>query len=76
MMKTIKNRSVTKAGATRQHAEAMSIEDLRSMMEWSEAACPNEWFGREPSDFAMMKLMNTHGFMRAFATTGFNLFTR
>jgi len=76
MMKTIKNRSATKAGATRQHAEAMLIEDLQAMMEWSEAACPNEWFGYKPSDFATMELMNTHGFMRAFAATGFNLFTR
>ena len=77
VMKAIKTREVSKgAAATRQHAEAMTIEDLTQMIQWSEKMCPNSLFKQKPSDAQTAKEMNLHGLMRAFSTTGFNLFTR
>lgn len=77
VMKAIKTRAVSKgAAATRQHAEAITIEDLTQMIQWSEQKCPHSLFQRRPNDAQMAKDMNLHGLMRAFSTTGFNLFTR
>ena len=41
---SVKTREKSKgAGATRNHAEAMTLEELRQLMEWSTQECPNEW---------------------------------
>ena len=45
-LKAIKTKSRVKgASATRQHAEAMTIEELTYVMEWSEAQCPVSLLG-------------------------------
>ncbi|KAF8817109.1 hypothetical protein BYT27DRAFT_7247661 [Phlegmacium glaucopus] len=45
VMKAIKTKALTKgAAATWNHAEAMSIEDMEKMMQWSERMCLNEVF--------------------------------
>lgn len=73
------------AAATRQHAEALTIEDLKKLMHWSENECPHEMVQPEqvprkgtgltaaPAD---LKNITTHGMMRAFSTSGFTLWTR
>ena len=78
VLKNIKNRDGTKgAAAVRQHAEAMSLNDLTRMIEWSESVCPSV---QCRSLDGMMKpqraLAATHLFTRAFMSTGFTIWTR
>lgn len=75
LLKAIKNRDKA-SGDTRNHAEAMSAEEMKKMMQWSE--------GHVSGDPAELKFDNTedlvaagkHYLMRAFATSGFTLWTR
>lgn len=65
VMKAIKTRAVSKgAVATRQHAEAITIEDLTQMIQWLEKMCPNSLFQSRPNNAQMIKDMNLHGLMR------------
>src|ERR1700760_2410781 len=44
IMKSIKTKGWVKGvSAARQHAEAMMVEELTYVMEWSEAQCPGQW---------------------------------
>ena len=61
------------ASATRNHAEAMTVEDLRKIMSWSERECPANVQSKE-IDGLVHQL--EHGFMRAFLSSGFTLWTR
>ncbi|EDR05077.1 uncharacterized protein LACBIDRAFT_303868 [Laccaria bicolor S238N-H82] len=74
LMKAVKTRAATKgAAATRKHAEAMSLEDLQKIMDWSEGRCPNELFDNVPSNPESVAL---HGLMRALYPTLFVLMLR
>jgi hypothetical protein len=64
------------AAATRHHAEAMKIEELKKIMQWSETQYPSEMSAAEPKDINELMLAVEHTMMRAFITTGFNLWTR
>ena len=76
-MKAIKTKSGVKgSAATREHAEAMRIEELQKIMQWSESQCPHEMLGREHYDLDTLKLVIKHGLVRAFAASGFTLWTR
>jgi hypothetical protein len=85
-MEAIKNKSGSKgAAATRHHAEAMTIEDLQKIMEWSERTMSSYDImviaGRKvDSDSDMgcetMKQQLKHLMMRAFLSSGFTLWTR
>ncbi|KAF4586434.1 hypothetical protein AB1N83_010834 [Pleurotus pulmonarius] len=79
LLTAVRNKSNAKgAAANRNHAEAMSIEDLRRIMQWSEKCCPSSWFevAEKPANVAEVVLMAKHSLFRAFATTGFNIWTR
>lgn len=83
LVKIVKVRSVEKgASATRNHAEAISVEDMKIMMDWSESICPSSRLadamksGIAPQDLATRILLLKHGMMRGFSSSGFTLWTR
>lgn len=78
-VKAVRTKSGAKgAAATRNHAEAIRIEELKKMMDWSEQQCGPEMLekGFVVTDLEMLKLIAKHGLMRAFMATGFTLWTR
>jgi hypothetical protein len=76
-MKAIKTKSNVKgSAATREHAEAMTLEELQKIMQWSETQCPHEILEREHHDLETLKLAIKHGLMRAFSPSGYTLWTR
>ncbi|KAJ7508230.1 hypothetical protein B0H11DRAFT_2169261 [Mycena galericulata] len=83
LLKAIKVRAKEKGtAATRNHAEAISAEDMKVMMDWSESVCPSSKLaeavksGVAPRDRATRNLLLKHGMMRAFSASGFTLWTR
>jgi hypothetical protein len=85
IMKAIKTRGRVKGvSAARQHAEAMMIEELTYVMEWSEAQYPGHWLSTVNKQASAACLRDTrhlacvakHGLMRAFLSSGFTLWTR
>ncbi|KAK7015976.1 hypothetical protein R3P38DRAFT_2542938 [Favolaschia claudopus] len=83
LVKIIKIRDAEKgAAATRNHAEAMSVEDMVSLMDWSESVCPTSKLveatkaGAPPTALAERLLLLKHGLMRGFASSSFTLWTR
>ncbi|KAJ7202670.1 hypothetical protein C8J57DRAFT_1622701 [Mycena rebaudengoi] len=77
-VKCIKTKARVKgAAATRHHAEAMTIEEIQKIIQWSESQCPSAKLeSGKPANSKELLLMITHGMMRAFLSTGFVLFTR
>ncbi|KAK6984478.1 hypothetical protein R3P38DRAFT_2806491 [Favolaschia claudopus] len=77
-VKCIKNKARVKgAAATRNHAEATTIEDMQQFMDWSETQCSHEKLeSLKFQDNKQMLLMITHAMMRAFLSSGFVLWTR
>ncbi|KAJ7182080.1 hypothetical protein C8R46DRAFT_885244, partial [Mycena filopes] len=76
-VKCIKTKARVKgAAATRHHAEATTIEDMRQMMQHSESVCPNEKLLANPESDNDLQEMIKHGMMRAFMSSGFCLWTR
>src|SRR6266550_5838418 len=77
-LKSIKNKHITE-GAKRRQAEAMTLEDLTQVMRWSETQCPQHqlttYESRQLTAADQMQNL-THGFMRAFMSTAFTLWTR
>ena len=79
MLKAIKNKHVAE-GIKQWQAEAMTLEDLAQVMRWSEATCLQHRLVNVnfPAHITMEdQILNlTHGFMRAFMSTAFMLWTR
>ena len=80
---SVKTRQKSKEGsATRNHAEAMTLEELQRLMEWSTQECSNEWLTddrwRSEAHDAVSALKHRlqHGFMRGFMSSAFTLWTR
>src|ERR1700690_3739081 len=72
-MKVIKRKSGVKgAAATRHHAEAMRIEELKKLMMWSEAQCLPEMLEKvaQAKDLKTLLLVIKHGLMQAFMPSG------
>ncbi|KAH6911753.1 hypothetical protein BKA70DRAFT_1423507 [Coprinopsis sp. MPI-PUGE-AT-0042] len=77
VMKAIKTRVGRKGEAAyRDHAEAMSIEDMDRLMAWSLLKCPPDWLLNPPTDVALLKVTAEHGFIRGYASGAFTLFGR
>ena len=75
ILKAVKNRDKANGG-TRNHAEAMSIDEMKKLMDWSE-----ENFSGDPSELKFSNANDLvaaakHYLMRAFASSGFTLWTR
>lgn len=73
-MKTIKNKCGADGG-TRNHAEAITIEDMRTLMDWSQSKYPSETLD-SLMDTEELKSGKMHALMRAFMASGFTLWTR
>jgi hypothetical protein len=73
-MKTIKNKKVVEGGM-RNHADAITIENMKMVFAWSETVVPA---GAETKAETMeaRNLAALHLQMRAFMATGFTLWTR
>ncbi|KAF8798245.1 hypothetical protein BYT27DRAFT_7264839 [Phlegmacium glaucopus] len=78
VLRAVKTRAHTKGAlATRNHAEAITIEEIRKLMNWSEKNCPNEKLNSTPvENMEELKLCLEHGLMCAFMTSAFTLWTR
>jgi hypothetical protein len=77
-IKVIASKSGAKgaAAAVRHHAEAMGLEELKKVIQWSEIKYPSEKLGAQPKDINELMLSVEHTMMRAFMTSGFTLWTR
>lgn len=75
ILKTIKNKDHTN-GDQRNHAEAISIEDMGRIMRWSEQICPNELLERTWGNADQFIFVATHGMLRAFCSSAFTLWAR
>jgi len=78
-VKVVRTRDNQKgAAATRHHAEAMKIEDLETVIKWSEFIAPPEHVQQlARSDSPEMAAATLkHCMMRAFLASGFTLWTR
>lgn len=77
LLKAIRN-SAGGDNTTRNHAEAMSIEDMRRWMNYSEAEVPRELASHPEliQTTAQMGAVAKHLMMRAFAASAFTLWTR
>ena len=64
------------AAAVRHHAEAMGLEELKKVIQWSEKVYPSEKLAEGPKDISELMLSVEHTMMRAFKTSGFTLWTR
>jgi hypothetical protein len=64
------------AAATQHHAEAMKIEEMKKIKQWSEIQYPSEKLSEPPNDLDELMLAVEHVMMRAFMTTRFTLWTR
>lgn len=65
------------ASATRNHAEAITIEEIQKLMNWSETQCSNELLTTVPVEtMEESKRRLEHGLMRAFMASAFTLWTR
>lgn len=89
LVKAVRARDKKKgAAASRNHAEALSIEDLQRFMNWSEAICPNNMpsgcvYGEQAAGENLiyqpggrgpsLKMIVEHTFMCAFASMAFTL---
>lgn len=65
----------------RGHAEAMGVEDLIQIMEWSRSICPESRSDTPraipyPDTDEAYAFVTKHVFMRAFISTAFTLWTR
>ena len=71
-----KSRAKGAAAATQHHAEAMGLEELKKIVQWSEMKYPLKMLAVEPKDINELMLAVEHTMMRAFMTSGFTLWTR
>ncbi len=80
LVQSIKTRDKSKgASATRNHSDAITLEELKVLMDWSSTECPDELLtvdASEIGDLESFKHRMEHGFMRAFMSSGFTLWTR
>ena len=74
-MKTILNQCGS-SGDTRTHATAISIQDMKSMMDWSYSQLGEEASGKMFTDVGELMEATKHILMRAFMSSGFTLWTR
>ncbi|KAG1838125.1 hypothetical protein F4604DRAFT_1962174 [Suillus subluteus] len=82
MMEVLKNNEGAEGGC-RNHASAMTIEDMRKIMAWSYKQCPDELISLIysqvqsglPLDMDEVISAQKHLVIRAFATTGFTIWT-
>jgi hypothetical protein len=78
MMKTVKNKCGAEGG-TRNHAQALTIEDMTKIINTSEKHCPLWCPGGSPAyetDASFKASVMDHVLVRGFLTSAFTLWTR
>jgi len=75
IMKTILNQCGSN-GDTRTHATAISIEDMKALMDWSYSQLGEESLSKKYTDGSELMEATKHILMRAFMSSGFTLWTR
>lgn len=83
MMEVLKNNEGAEGGS-RNHASAMTIEDMQKLMAWSYSQCPDGIVshirqsveGRSTLEVADVILAQRHLMVRAFSATGITIWTR
>lgn len=58
------------------HAEAITIEEIQQIMEWSEKTCPDDLLTLPVADLETLMFRAEHALMRAFISSAFTLWTR
>ena len=79
LVKVVRSRGKQKgAAATRHHAEAMKLEDLDTIIKWSEFMAPPEHILKLACSYSpdLEASMLKHSMMWAFLSSGFTLWTR
>ncbi|KAF7980054.1 hypothetical protein HWV62_39826 [Athelia sp. TMB] len=75
IMKSIKHKDGA-AGGEHHHSAAMSKQCMDKLYEWSIRACPFEKVDAVPEDLATRNLITAHLRFRAFASTGWTVWSR
>ncbi|KAK2460230.1 hypothetical protein APHAL10511_007752, partial [Amanita phalloides] len=75
LLKTVKVKGHAD-GHDRAHAEAMLIEELAKVMDWSKTQFLSHMLGQVFNNPKIQFLVTRHGLMRAFMSTSFTLWTR
>jgi len=74
-MKSIKHKHGAESGE-RQHSLAMSKQFMDKLFEWSMRVCPIKKVDSLPMDLDTLKLTAEHLHFRAFASTGWTVWSR
>lgn len=76
-IRSIKNKDAMDGLTQRRQAEAMTLDDLTKVIQWSESQCPPQQLTVIPApNHSMYILSLNHGLARAFMSAGFTLWTR
>jgi hypothetical protein len=75
LKKTIHNKKSVE-GVARNHADAMTADDMKKIIERSEESCPFIEGQAFPEDIESLLKCASHFELRALMTTGFTLWTR
>ncbi|KAH9910809.1 uncharacterized protein B0H18DRAFT_894363 [Fomitopsis serialis] len=75
ILKAIKNKA-NADGGERTHSVAMRYDYLKAIIEWSETECPPAEAMVTPRDVVHRAKVTMHLFFRAFASTGWTIWTR
>ncbi|EDQ99570.1 uncharacterized protein LACBIDRAFT_316329 [Laccaria bicolor S238N-H82] len=77
VLHAVKVRAAEKGhAAVRNHAEAITIEEVKKIMEWSEKTCPDDLLTLPVEDLETLMFHAEHALMRAFISSAFTLWTR
>ncbi|CAA7265651.1 unnamed protein product [Cyclocybe aegerita] len=79
VIKSVKIQSKTQgAAATRNHADAMTLEELDCLMQWSLKECPDDLLNDDSLilDIETLRFCVEHALMQAFMSSAFMLWTR
>jgi len=77
VLHAVKIRAVEKGhAAVCNHAEAITIEEVQKIMEWSEKTCPDNLLTLPVEDLEILMFRAEHALMRAFISSAFTLWTR
>lgn len=77
VLHAVKIRAAEKGhAAVRNHAEAITIEEVQKIMDWSQKTCPDDLLTLPVEDLETLMFRAEHALMRAFISSAFTLWTR
>ena len=75
LLHDVKNKGKS-TGGLRNHAEAMSIHDIQTILSYSERQCSSQWTSYDMQVLETRRHVAEHLMMRAFLSIGFTAWTR